>query len=98
MNGLKNERRLGALMTVAIAASLLLSAAPADAATENPAGGTWNYGNAMGWNYSDYKVNRDHSSTVVCGDRTDRKLAGPNQWSNAGLWAVSGCGFYWGLL
>lgn len=91
---MKNRWRKAAA-TLAVAAPLALSGAtPAFADTVG--GGTWNWGNSAGWNYSDYfhSVNR-HSSTVICGDKTSRAVADAGKWSNAGLWAVSGCGFYW---
>ncbi|MFC5932022.1 hypothetical protein D6T64_01125 [Cryobacterium melibiosiphilum] len=84
------------IAALAIAAPLALSAGPAYAATEYPTeGGTWNYGNTMGHNYSDYMLETRHASTVICGDRTNRVAADGYKWSNAALTAVSGCGFWY---
>ncbi|MGO1234592.1 MAG: lactococcin 972 family bacteriocin [Microbacterium gubbeenense] len=83
-------------VAITIAAPLALTAAPAFAATEYPGGGQWNWGNTLGHNYSDYlHSGNTHSSTVICGDSTDRDIAAPGGWSNASLWNLSGCGFYW---
>jgi lactococcin 972 family bacteriocin len=87
-----------ATVGAAVLTGALLSAGPVVAATQYPGGGTWNWGNTLGRNYSDYLVNRDHSSAVSCGDKTDRALAGKNRWSNAALWKVSGCGFFYNIL
>ncbi|MFJ6456593.1 lactococcin 972 family bacteriocin [Paenarthrobacter sp. NPDC091669] len=86
---------LGGTLAVGLGLAGLGVAAPAQAATQYPGGGTWNYGNASGWNYSDFNIGYNHSSTVVCGNASDRKTAGPGSWSNAGLWAWSGCNYYY---
>lgn len=94
----KKKSGLGGIAVAAMVTTSLLAASPAAANTEQVGGGTWNWGNTFGWNYSDFITGQDHASTVQCGDSEDRDLAGPDQWSNAGLWAVSGCGFFWSLL
>lgn len=84
------------LAVLAIAVPLVAAPTAAFAASEQVGGGTWNYGNILGHNYSDYlHSSAKHSSTVICGNATHRHVAAAGNWSNAALTAVSGCGFYW---
>lgn len=84
------------LTALAIAVPLVAAPTAAYAASVVVGGGTWNYGNTLGNNYSDYlHPTAKHSSTVICGSSTDRAVAAAGNWSNASLFAISGCGFYW---
>jgi lactococcin 972 family bacteriocin len=85
-----------AALVIAIATPIIAAPTAAFAASETVGGGTWNWGNTVGHNYSDYLHSGvRHSSTVICGDNTERAVAAAGKWSNASLTAISGCGFYW---
>jgi len=85
-----------AVTTIAIAIPMIAAPTAAFAASEQVGGGTWNWGNTVGHNYSDYLHGANkHSSTVTCGSQTSRSVAAAGKWSNAALGAIKGCGFFW---
>lgn len=83
-------------IALALAAPLVLIASPAFANSQGVGGGTWNWGNPLGHQYSDYLHAKSyHSSSVQCGNKLVRGYGAATKWSNSSQTAISGCGFYW---
>ncbi|MFV0556188.1 MAG: lactococcin 972 family bacteriocin [Lactovum sp.] len=91
---MKNIKKV--LISLAVVMALATGGVTALAYTSYVGGGTWNYGNYVGYAYSDYyHGSKDHSSTVIVGNRSNRDLAGRGDWSQAGLWTKSGASYYY---